>query len=138
MQIFYFTRTGNSKKVAEEIANAKGIVANSISDGKDWSGRINFLKAGRSAAKRESLDVEHAEIERDGKIIVVFPVWANKLPPAIRGFMKKNNGTKVIAVALSASSSLNEIDQNNFTKVYEVKGKNVQAPKKLLSSNIEN
>ncbi|OOB80072.1 MAG: hypothetical protein BEN19_06785 [Epulopiscium sp. Nuni2H_MBin003] len=131
MQIFYFTRTGHCENVAHEIAQSYNKTAHKIDDGKDWGGKINFVKAGAAAAKREVLPVTHDSIQNDD-IIVVFPIWAGTLPPAIRGFLQNISANNIIAVTLSGTSSLKAAEKELFSKVYEVKGKPMVAPKEVL------
>ncbi len=132
MQIYYFTRTGNCERIAQEIAKSKNLVAFKIDDGKDWSGKVNFVKAGAMSAKRESLEVTHEKIEQTGDVVVVFPIWAGTFPPAIRGFLKNVDNKRVTAVAVSAVSSLGNDEQNMFGKFFETKGKVTSAPQELL------
>ena len=46
MQIYYFSRTGRSKKIAEELAGRFGVTARMIDDNREWGGKINYVKAG--------------------------------------------------------------------------------------------
>ncbi len=132
MQIYYFTRTGNCERIAVEIAKSKNLVAFKIDDGKDWSGKVNFVKAGAMSAKRESLAVSCQAIDETGEIIVVFPIWAGTFPPAVRGFLKMVDNKRVTAVAVSAVSSIGKEEQDLFGKFYETKGKVTTAPQELL------
>ncbi len=133
MQVFYFTRTGNSEKIALEIAKTKGIKAQKVSDGKDWSGPKNFVLAGAAAAKKEVYVASHDEIIGDSAIIV-FPVWAGTIPPVIRGFLQNAKGKKIIGVSVSAVSSIKDADKALFEKVYETKGKVLVAPPELMQN----
>ncbi len=128
MQVYYFTRTNRSKNIAQQIATAHNVSANAISDGKDWSGPVKFIHAGAAAAKNSSAPVEYEKIVKGEIAIVVFPIWAGGMPPAVRSFMDENKGEQIIAVSTSAVSSLKEADAKLFKKVYEVKGKDMTAP----------
>ncbi len=132
MQVFYFSRTGNCEKIATTIAKSNGIDANKIDDGVDWSGKASFFKAGAMAAKKEILEVKHAEIDATGDIILVFPIWAGSFPPAVRGFLNGVDTEKVTLVSVSAISLLKDEEKQKFKAVYETKGKVLQAPSELL------
>ncbi len=128
MQVYYFTRTGKCKNLAEQIASKNNVSANKIDDGKDWSGAAKFIHAGASAAKNTSLPIKHEPFIKGESAVVVFPLWAGTMPPAVRTFMEENKGENIIAVVSSAATSINAKDVPLFTKVYEVKGKDTQAP----------
>lgn len=132
MQVFYFSRSGNSQRIAEEIAAAHQISALPIDDGQNWKGVGKFLKAGAMASKKEILEVEHEAIVQNGPIILVFPVWAGSLPPAVRGFLEKAKTNPITGVALSAATSIKEEEQMKFSPFYEVKGKELHAPQDLI------
>ncbi len=132
MQVYYFTRTGKSENIANQIAQSKGITANKITDNKDWSGKLNFIKAGAAAAKKEIYPVEFEALDGSGELIVVFPMWAGTMPPAIRGFLQEVKDTKIIAVLSTAAVSLKPEEQKLFEAYYEVKGKDVNAPAELI------
>ncbi len=132
MQIYYFTRTGKCEDIANQIGQSKNSTPNKITDNKDWSGKINYLKAGAAAAKKQSLPVEYSPLDGSGEIILVFPMWAGTFPPAIRGFLQEVKNVKITAVISSAAVSLKPEEQKLFHAFYEVKGKDKSAPKDLL------
>ncbi len=131
MQIYFFTRTGRCRTIAESIAKSHGVVANSIDDGKDWSGKLNFVKAGAAAAKKDSLKSSYVEVT-DDEIVLVFPIWAGTMPPGVRYFVQNVDTKKVKAVAVSAATSLSEAEQTLFGRFFEVKGKVIEPPSELM------
>lgn len=128
MQVYYFTRTGKSKQIASQINNH---TIYEISDHIDWSGKLNYIKAGALAAKKETLVADYQPMDSDS-IILVFPLWAGTFPPVIRDFINNNKDKEITAVIVSAISSLSATESKIFKKVYEVKGKNNNAPIELL------
>lgn len=132
MQVYYFTRTGNSRHIALQIANSHNLTALEISDNQDWNGVRNFIRAGAMAAKRETIPVNHTAINPLNSIILVFPIWAGTLPPAIRSFLEYTNANRITAVVLSAYSSLNPDDCLFFSNIFQIKGKNFIVPPDLL------
>ncbi len=128
MQVYYFTRTQKSRRIAEKLAlkyNGKPAV---IEDGRDWSGKRHFLQAGAMAAKHKKITITYSPVLNDTTIILVFPVWAGSLPPAIRQFVEEQAHCNIIAVAVSAISRLSNADQQLFVKSYEVKGRSEEVP----------
>ncbi|MFI3249341.1 MAG: flavodoxin [Eubacteriales bacterium] len=128
MQYYYFTRSGESQKIATELAERSQTIPHKIDDGHDWSGAIHFLKAGASSARKEKHQISYPKPIENEEILLVFPIWAGSLPPAVRSFLDENQSAKITAVVLSAASSLKPVDSDRFAKFYEVKGKNKVAP----------
>lgn len=53
MQVYYFTRTGRSKKVAEELAERYETKAQEIADDVNWQGAMGYLKAGYESFRKK-------------------------------------------------------------------------------------
>ncbi len=130
MQVYYFTRTGRSKEIAEEIAKNHGVPANQITDEQNWKGPLNFLRGGYfSSTKKETL-AKYKKPKSDETIVLVFPIWAGSFPPSVRTFLNKVGRKDVIAVPTSLGSALS--DRDGFSKIYDLKGKVIETPKELL------
>lgn len=131
MQIYYYTRTNRSKKIAEDLAKKHGISynqLNQISDGKDWSGKRNFLRGGAMASAKKTLPAVYKGPVQNKKIVLIFPVWAGSLPPAVRTFVQgvtSNQSTKfeIIAVPTSLGTKLKE--RSFFSQVIDLVGKEI-------------
>jgi len=97
--VFYYSRTGNSKFVAETIAAELGADIEEVIDLKNRQGRLAFLPAGRDAMQGKETHI--AQIKRSPTdydlIIIAQPVWAGSPTPAIRTYLNKNDlsGRKV-------------------------------------------
>jgi flavodoxin len=97
--VIYYTRTGNSKFVAETIAAELGADIEEVIDLKNRQGRLAFLPAGRDAMQGKETEI--AQTKRTPSdydlIIVGQPVWAGSPTPAIRTYLNKNDlsGKKV-------------------------------------------
>lgn len=89
MQIYYFSRTGRSKKIAEELANRFDVTARKIDDSKNWDGKINYIKAGAMAMGGKTIPVTYVKPETTDDIIVVFPLWAGAMPPGVKTFVEE-------------------------------------------------
>lgn len=129
MQIYYFTRTGRSRKIAEELAANYNTLAREIEDGKNWRGPVGYLKAGYAAVSKQDEHV-HYEIPDEGEdIAVIFPIWAGTFPPAVRTFVDQLGRENIIAVPTSLGSTLK--DREGFIKIIDLVGKEITAPGKL-------
>ncbi len=126
MQIYYFTRTGRSEKIAQELAAKHDTKAQKITDDKDWSGAKNFLRGGYMSSKKQLTDIEYAPVNKGDVIILVFPIWAGSFPPAIRSFIEKEGRDGIVAIPTSLASKLK--DRDGFKKVIDLIGKQIDTP----------
>ncbi len=129
MKIYYFTRTGKSERIAKELAEQNGSIANKIDDGKNWRGIFKFIVAGFMATKSKTLPIKYLKPETNEDIVLVFPVWASFFPPAIRTFINDIGRDKIILLPVSAGSMLK--DRVGFIKIIDLVGDDAKAPKSL-------
>ena len=126
MQVYYFTRTGRSKAVAEELAEHYCTTAEEIVDDVDWQGAVGYIKAGYKALIGEVGPARYKKPDDNEELILVFPVWASTFPPAVRTFLKKEGRIRVICMPTSIGSKLK--DREGFIKVIDLVGKKIAAP----------
>jgi hypothetical protein len=126
MQIYYFTRTGRSRQIAEALAQKQGATALPISDGKSWSGAWGYWKAGLAAMRGKKLPIVYAAPTQGNPVAVVFPVWAGKLPPAVKTFAQEVGRQRITAIPTSLGSALT--DREGFAKVMDLIGKEIAPP----------
>lgn len=92
--VLYYSRTGTTKKVGEEIAKALKADSEEIVDLKNRDGPIGWVIAGKDAMRKNLTKIK--EISKDIKsydlIVVGTPNWAGTMTPAIRTFLDKNKG----------------------------------------------
>ena len=129
MQVYYFTRTGRSKKVAEELAERYETKAQEIADDVNWQGAMGYLKAGYEAFKNETRPARYNKPTADEELILVFPVWAGTFPPAVRSFLEREGRAKVICMPTSIGSKLK--DRDGFVKVIDLVGKTITTPESI-------
>jgi flavodoxin len=97
--VIYYTRTGNAKFVAENIAAELGADVEEVIDLKSRQGKLAFISAGRDAMRGKETEI--AQTKRTPSdydlIIIGQPVWAGSPTPAIRTYVNKNDlsGRKV-------------------------------------------
>ncbi len=99
--IVYYSRTGNTRFVAETIAAEIGADVEEVVDLKKRSGPLGFLIGGKDALQGKETKISPTtKIPIDYELVIFgTPVWAGKPAPAINTYLKKTNfsGTKVAA-----------------------------------------
>lgn len=126
MQVYYFSRTGRSKAIAEQLASRYHIKARIIEDHKNWKGKINYIKAGAMALRGGKIPVNYLEPDLSDDIIVVFPLWAGAMPPGIKTFVESVGKENIIAIITSLGSTMKQRD--GFKKIIDLVGKDIVAP----------
>ena len=129
MQVYYFTRTGRSKKIADELAARYETKAQEIADDVNWQGAMGYLKAGYESFKKETRPARYNKPVADEELILVFPVWAGTFPPAVRSFLEMEGRAKVICMPTSIGSKLK--DRDGFVKVIDLVGKTITTPESI-------
>lgn len=83
--VAYYSRTGKTRFVAQQLAKALGCRAIEISDLKKRMGRIAYIRAGRDARGKRRTEIEPKTIDTSGCDLVCLgtPVWASNPTPAI-------------------------------------------------------
>lgn len=117
--VIYYTRTNNSKRVAEKIANRLPSELIQIEDDINWKGLIGYLKAGfysmtkRHVAIRLSGDLDSIET-----YIVVGPLWAGGLAPSLLTLLDQLPRDKVHLVVTSIGSHVE--DRSGYLSVHDI------------------
>ena len=106
-QVVYYTRSGFTKRIAEKLAKSLGCDPVQITDGRDWKGFLGFLKAGYYASRGKDVEIAvHGPIDPADELIVVSPLWAGTLTPAVRVFLKGRDARTIRFVVTSNGSRL--------------------------------
>jgi len=122
--IVFYSRTGNTKKVAEEIANIVKTDSEEILDTKNRKGVFGFLISGRDAFLKRYTDIK--KIKKDplmyDLVIIGTPIWAVNISPPIRTYIHKyKNAFKNIAFFCTSGSGYHKyaakvfIDMENLS-----------------------
>ena len=106
-QVVFFTRTNTSKRIAEKISEKLSCDAIQITDNMNWKGIFGFIKAGYYSSTHKHVDIEVlGNLDTADEYIVVSPIWADGLAPAIITFLETLPKDKVHLVASSDGSQL--------------------------------
>lgn len=121
--VVYYSRTGNTRKIAEELANALGCDIEEIIDTKNRSGILGFLRSGRDARNR-SLTIIKDPVNNPAdfdQLVIGTPIWAGHLSTPVRTYMSQNreNLKKVSFFCTAGGDKFSEA----FTDMKEISGK---------------
>ena len=90
----YYSRTGNTKKAMEEIAEALGAELVELSDERDRTGWKGWLRSGLDAMRRTTAPLLPYETEKPLSeyrlVILGTPVWAGRCSSIVRCFLKQH------------------------------------------------
>ncbi|NHI94300.1 MAG: flavodoxin [Candidatus Lokiarchaeota archaeon] len=98
--VIYFSRTGNTKKVAEIIASTLSCEQKPIIPLKSYKGFIGWWRAGFQAVREKLPAIEPINIDfkEYDLVIIGTPVWASKMSSPVRTFLTENlNNFKNVA-----------------------------------------
>ncbi|MCS7098115.1 MAG: hypothetical protein NZ922_03955 [Candidatus Methanomethyliaceae archaeon] len=90
--VVFYSRTGNTKKVAEKIAEILNCDIEEIVDIKNRSGIIGFLRSGYEAARRKLTIIAKTKYNPSDYDVVIIgtPVWAGNISVPIRTYIIMN------------------------------------------------
>ena len=110
--VVYYSLTGNTKSLAENISKSLNCDIEEIIDKKNRRGFFGFLAAGRDAFLKRITEIDN--IKKDPKnydmVIIGTPVWAGKITPAIRTYLL-NNKDKIKKFAFFTTSGASASDK---------------------------
>ncbi len=89
--VIYYSRDGNTQRVSQFIKDYYGCPGKKIEDTRNRSGLWGFLVAGKDALFKRDTDIKVSNLELDHyeSIFLGGPVWAGRIPPAVRTFLKE-------------------------------------------------
>jgi len=134
--VIFYSRTGNTKKVAQEIVNKLQCPIEEIFDTKDRSGVLGYISAGCDTTKKsltELKPISHNPAEYD-MIIVGTPVWGWGVSTPIRTYLKNNkNSIKNTSFFCTMGGSGGD---RAFKQMEEICGKPAIATLALLTKEV--
>lgn len=106
-KVVYFTRTGNSKRVAEKIATKLSCDIIQVTDNMNWKGILGYIKGGYYSARNKAVGIKiNGDLTNTDELIVVSPMWAGAVAPTINTFLKTTTLNKIHLVVTSGGSAL--------------------------------
>ena len=117
--VIYFTRTNNSKRVAEKISNKLSCDLVQITDHINWKGLLGFIKAGFYSTINKHVDIKFlGDLDEVEEYIIVGPFWAGGLAPAMKTLLSQFPRDKVHLVVTSIESHVE--DRSGFLSVDDI------------------
>ncbi len=102
--VVYYSRTGNTKKIGEEIAKKLKADSDEIIDLKKRENIVGWLIAGKDAVTEKTTKIKFTKNPSKYDLVVVgSPVWAWTITPAIRKYLLENKFKKVAFFATCGS-----------------------------------
>ncbi|HHF09558.1 flavodoxin [Thermococci archaeon] len=121
--VVYFSRTGNTKKIAESIAEELGCDIEEIVDTKNRSGALGFMRSGKDAMRKSLTKIKDVKCDPSEYDLAIIgtPVWARRLSTPVRTFIHQytNQLSKVAFFATHRGDDA----QNAFIDMEELCGK---------------
>ena len=135
--VVYYSRTGNTKFVAEKIAEHLGADVCEVVDKKSRKGKFGFLKGGYESIRKKLTEIEVSnKVDDYGFVIIGSPVWANGITPAIRTFIHQNDfSNKQIACFVTLKGDNPQIP---LEKMKEAISPNISAAELGITNDVKN
>jgi flavodoxin len=90
--IVYYSKTGNTKRVSEDLSREVGSDFEEIIDRKNRAGILNWFRSGRDGMKKVGTEI--ADVAKDPAeydlVIAGSPIWGWNIVPAVRTYLEKN------------------------------------------------
>lgn len=97
--LYFYSRSGNTRRIAEHVAGILECDAEELRDSTDYSGAIGFMKGGLDALRRAEGKIAPPAHDPAGYewVIIGQPVWAGRPVPALNAFLRRHDlkGRKV-------------------------------------------
>lgn len=92
--IVFYSRTGTTRKVAEDLERELDADVFELEDNKDRSGILGYLYSAYQALTKKLVEIEKPELDPYSYdlIVVGTPVWAGNMAPAVRTFLHEYAG----------------------------------------------
>ena len=92
----YYSRSGNTRAAAEEIAAALDAELAEITDAQDRSGLKGYFRSGLDAMRRTVQPIDPLQTERpltDYRLVILAsPVWAGRCASSVRALLTERGG----------------------------------------------
>lgn len=105
--VVFYSRTGNTKKVAMKIAKILKADIDEIKDRKDRKGIKGWFIAGGDAYKNNLTEINALKTPSKYSLVIVgTPIWAFTLTPPVRTYLLQNKFKKLAFFSTSGGSGI--------------------------------
>lgn len=88
--VVYFSRTGNGERIGKKLSDLTQYELYRIKDDMKWKGIFGYLKGGSYSMKWRKVNTfiePDVELEAIDQIILVTPMWAGNIAPAVYSYL---------------------------------------------------
>jgi len=91
MIVYYYSRTGRTAKIANQIGMEISVDLQEIRDYKNRSGIFGFIASGNEAHLKKVIKIKELDKNPDNYDIAIIgtPIWANKVSTPVRSFLSE-------------------------------------------------
>lgn len=134
--VTYYSRTGNTKKVAISLAEKLNCEIEEIVDLKNRSGLFWFFSAIKDALTGSLTKIETNKNPKDYDVVIIgTPIWAASLSPAVRTYISKyKKGFKEVAIFTTSGDIVSE---KLLTSLEEILNKKIKCYTDWISEDFK-
>lgn len=124
-QVIYYSRTGNTRIVAETISDTFGHTIQEIEDMKDRSGIFGFIGGMIDVRKNRTTTIKPATVNLEDYdlLFIGSPLWGMKCAPAITTFLHSGDFTnKKVVLFVTTSSRIKQTVFDEYSELIGTKG----------------
>jgi flavodoxin len=109
--VVYYSRTGNTKMIAESLAESLNCDIEEIQDTEKRSGIIGYIKSGYETSRDKLPKIKEPKYDPSqyDLLIVGTPVWAGKMSVPLKSYLKMNKD-KIPSLACFCTAGRSGID----------------------------
>jgi len=134
--IAYYSRTGNTRKVAEKLWNKLGCDLIKVTDGINRKGLWGYFTAGREAIASETTEIDEIrDVDKYDMVIIGTPIWAYSMSSPIRSFLDKYKKHLRKVAFFCTMGSLGSVE--TFLEMERMCGKKPVATLEFTSGNVK-
>ncbi len=87
--VVYYSRTGNTRTIGEELAAALGADVEELAEVQDRQGRLGYLRSGLDAGLRKASVLQPLQHEPSAyeRLVVGTPIWVSTVSSPVRAFL---------------------------------------------------
>lgn len=135
--VVYYSRTGYTRTLAGELAAALDADVDQLDDGRNRSGILSYLRCGREALKKRTVQLRPPAYDPSTYDVVVLgtPVWAGNVSSPLRSYVAAHGAQlrKVAFLCTQGSSGAEKI----FGDLAELSGKQPVATLAVTDNEIK-
>ena len=133
----YYTRTGNTEKIAKEISELIGSELKEIQDNRNRGGLLGWLRSGMESARKVTPEISpiNKELSEYDLVVIGTPVWAGTMASPVRSFIEKYKKDLTSVAFFCTLGSENA--ENTFREMKEVSGKDPEATQYITTAEIK-